>query len=235
MNVHKLSHRLETVSSFIPKGSKIADIGSDHAYLPCYAIEKELASFAIAGEVVEGPYQSALNQVRDSELEERVSVRKGNGLEVLSQGEVDCVTIAGMGGTLISTILENGKQKLKGVTRLVLQPNVSAISIRKWFLENGWELVAEKILEEDKKIYEVLVAERGDTRKPYSNMEKELLLGPFLMKEKSEVFIKKWRQEAEQWKKICGQMNEAEQKGELEKKRSTIERKIEIVEEVLQT
>jgi tRNA (adenine22-N1)-methyltransferase len=235
MNVHKLSHRLETVSSFIPKGSKIADIGSDHAYLPCYAIEKELASFAIAGEVVEGPYQSALNQVRDSELEERVSVRKGNGLEVLSQGEVDCVTIAGMGGTLISTILENGKQKLKGVTRLVLQPNVSAISIRKWLLENGWELVAEKILEEDKKIYEVLVAERGDTRKPYSNMEKELLLGPFLMKEKSEVFIKKWRQEAEQWKKICGQMNEAEQKGELEKKRSTIERKIEIVEEVLQT
>jgi tRNA (adenine22-N1)-methyltransferase len=235
MNVHKLSHRLETVSSFIPKGSKIADIGSDHAYLPCYAIEKELASFAIAGEVVEGPYQSALNQVRDSELEERVSVRKGNGLEVLSQGEVDCVTIAGMGGTLISTILENGKQKLKGVTRLVLQPNVSAISIRKWLLENGWELVAEKILEEDKKIYEVLVAERGDTRKPYSNMEKELLLGPFLMKEKSEVFIKKWRQEAEQWKKICDQMNEAEQKGELEKKRSTIERKIEIVEEVLQT
>ncbi|MCP3741365.1 tRNA (adenine(22)-N(1))-methyltransferase [Rossellomorea sp. BNER] len=235
MNVHKLSHRLETVSSFIPKGSKIADIGSDHAYLPCYAIEKELASFAIAGEVVEGPYQSALNQVRESELEERVSVRKGNGLEVLSQGEVDCVTIAGMGGTLISTILENGKQKLEGVTRLVLQPNVSAISIRKWLLENGWELVAEKILEEDKKIYEVLVAERGDTRKPYSNMEKELLLGPFLMKEKSEVFIKKWRQEAEQWKKICDQMNEAAQKGELEKKRSTIERKIEIVEEVLQT
>ncbi|MBM7584706.1 tRNA (adenine22-N1)-methyltransferase [Bacillus pakistanensis] len=234
MNVHKLSHRLETVASFIPKGSKIADIGSDHAYLPCFAIEKEIASFAIAGEVVDGPYQSALNQVKASELDEKVSVRKGNGLEVISQGEVDCITIAGMGGTLIATILENGKQKLEGVNRLVLQPNVSAISIRKWLLDHGWELVAEKILEEDKKIYEVLVAERGNTRKPYSNMENELLLGPFLIKEKSDVFIKKWTQEADQWKKIYAQMKDAEQNDELKKKRSVIERKIKIVEEVLQ-
>ncbi len=235
MNIEQLSKRLETVVSYIPKQSTIADIGSDHAYLPCYAVRNELALYAIAGEVVEGPYLSAKKQVEDANLSDKVEVRLGNGLEVISQGEVDCITIAGMGGSLISTILEAGKHKLNGVTRLVLQPNVSAKSIRVWLLENGWELVKEEIICEDGKIYEILVAEQGDAKRPYTinNLERELLLGPFLSTESNQVFQKKWIQELVQWKNILTNMEKAEKTSALEERKNDVMKKIRLVEEVL--
>jgi tRNA (adenine22-N1)-methyltransferase len=233
MNAEKLSKRLETVVSFIPKGSRIADIGSDHAYLPCYAVDRGIAVSGIAGEVAEGPFQSAVKQVKYSQLEEVIAVRKGDGLEVLSPNETDCITIAGMGGPLIASILEKGKEKLEGVSRLILQPNVGAISIRKWLLENGWELKAERILEEDQKIYEILSADKGNPEAPYKNMESELLLGPFLLKENSSVFKRKWEQELKQWKNIIEKMKSAEDTRELREKKLQIQKKINIVEEVL--
>lgn len=62
MNTEKLSNRLEAVTNYIPSGARVADIGSDHAYLPCFTVKKGIVSFAVAGEVVEGPYQSAKNR-----------------------------------------------------------------------------------------------------------------------------------------------------------------------------
>lgn len=233
MNTEKLSHRLEAVTKYIPAGSRIADIGSDHAYLPCYAVKKGIVPFAIAGEVVEGPYQSAKKQVKLEGLEDQISVRKGNGLEVVSQGEVDCITIAGMGGALITTILEEGKDKLDSVKRLILQPNLSAISIRTWLVDHGWELIAEEILEEDGKIYEVLSAEKGEPLKPYKNVEKGLLMGPFLMEERSRVFQNKWQGEVKNWKRILLQLDKVASTEETEKRKQELYQKIKMAEEVL--
>lgn len=235
MNTHKLSQRLETVVKYIPEGSRIADIGSDHAYLPCHVVGKGLVPFAIAGEVVEGPYQSARKQVESEGLTDFVSVRKGDGLAVISEGEVDCITIAGMGGALIASILEQGKEKLKEVKRLILQPNLSAISIRTWLLNNGWELMAEDILEEDGKIYEVLVAEQGDATRPYrENIHTSLLVGPFLSKEKSQTFMKKWIGERENWNRIIGNLEKAAATKENELKKKELQEKVQMVEEVIQ-
>ncbi|TMU86031.1 tRNA (adenine-N(1))-methyltransferase [Bacillus sp. BHET2] len=234
MNIQQLSKRLETVVSYIPENSKIADIGSDHAYLPCYAVNKGIASFAVAGEVVKGPYLSAKKQVEDAQLTKKVEVRLGNGLEVLAPGEVDCITIAGMGGALIASILEAGKDKLSNGPRLILQPNVSASSIRTWLMDNEWSLIGEDILEEDDKLYEIVIAEKGDPRANYSNeMEKELLLGPFLMNDQSEAFKKKWNQELHQWKKIINNMERAEKTDALVKRKRELIQKIQMVEEVL--
>ena len=113
LNTEKLSARLETVARFVPLGSKLADIGSDHAYLPCYLAKKGVVTFAVAGEVVSGPFESARRQVQAEGLTEMISVRMGDGLDVLEPGEVDCITIAGMGGALITSILERGKGKLE--------------------------------------------------------------------------------------------------------------------------
>ncbi|WP_449537004.1 tRNA (adenine(22)-N(1))-methyltransferase [Ferdinandcohnia sp. Marseille-Q9671] len=233
MNEEKLSKRLETVASYIPKGSILADIGSDHAYLPCYAYLNGLISKGIAGEVVEGPFQSAKKQVAKNQLETKIDVRKGNGLEVIQPNEATCITIAGMGGSLIRTILEEGKHKLLGVERLILQPNIGASTIREWLIDNEWELVTEEILQEDKKIYEVLVAERGNPLRPYVNKEIELLLGPFLAKERSSVFEKKWSHELAHWEKIIKQLEAADESPENQIRKEELQRKARIVREVL--
>lgn len=236
MNTEKLSKRLETVAKYIPEGNRLADIGSDHAYLPCHVVKKNIISFAIAGEVVEGPFQSAKKQVELEGLTGKIQVRKGDGLEVIELGEIDVITIAGMGGALIANILEQGKDKLSTVKRLILQPNISAISIRNWFIHHGWELITEEILEEDGKIYEVLVAEKGDPLKPYNSQEiqKGLLLGPFLSSEKSEIFLKKWKNEVENWERIVIQLEGgASEKQENMKKLEELKLKIQMVQEAL--
>ncbi|MFX3623802.1 MAG: tRNA (adenine(22)-N(1))-methyltransferase TrmK [Ectobacillus sp.] len=234
MSEIKLSKRLEAVASEILPQSILADIGSDHAYLPCYAVMNDIVTYAIAGEVVDGPFRSAQSKVAQYGLQSKVAVRKGDGLEVVEKGEVDTITIAGMGGALIRDILERGKDKLEGVTRLILQPNIGAHNIREWFIENGWELIKEKILKEDGKIYEILVARKGDGLKPYSEKRKHaLFMGPFLIKEKNEVFVEKWTHELKNLKRISKQLEQAEETEEAAAKRREIEEKIRMVEEVL--
>ncbi|MGZ0086418.1 tRNA (adenine(22)-N(1))-methyltransferase [Caldibacillus thermoamylovorans] len=233
MNEYRLSKRLETVASFIPKGAVLADIGSDHAYLPCYACLHGYATKAVAGEVADGPLRSARQQVETCGLSDRISVRKGDGLSVIVPREVDCITIAGMGGALIARILSDGKEKLSGVKRLILQPNVGAERVRRWLLEHDWELIAERILKEDGHIYEVLVAERGEAERPYRHLEAELLLGPFLLRENNDVFREKWQQELRHWKQIAADLAANGQSEAAARKQRELERKIRLVEEVL--
>lgn len=234
MNTDKLSERLATVADYIPKGSRMADIGSDHAYLPCHMVKKGDVRYAIAGEVAEGPFQSALKQVQLEGLTESIVVRKGDGLEVIQPGEVDCITIAGMGGTLITSILEAGKEKLVNVERLILQPNVGAHAIRRWLSEHNWKLVSESILKEDGKIYEVLVAQNAAGEEVYSDHhERELLFGPYLLKEKNEAFREKWELEKKNWERILSQLEQAEQNGSTFEKKREIINKLKMVEEVL--
>jgi tRNA (adenine22-N1)-methyltransferase len=236
LNTDKLSLRLGAVAKYVPSGSKVADIGSDHAYLPCFLVKNNEVTFAIAGEVVAGPYQSAQKNVLAEGLEGTVSVRMGDGLEVIELDEVDCITIAGMGGTLITNILDAGKEKLGSVTRLVLQPNINAIAIRQWFMENGWQLIAEEILEEDGKIYEVLVGEKGNSESAYDRdqIESELLVGPFLSRERNQAFIKKWSLEKKNWQRIYQQLEgSAEPTAETLEKKQELLKKIRLVEEVL--
>ncbi|XJZ26256.1 tRNA (adenine(22)-N(1))-methyltransferase [Bacillota bacterium Lsc_1132] len=234
MNTEKLSDRLDLVARFVPAGSRLADIGSDHAYLPCHLVKKGTIPFAIAGEVVNGPYQSARKHVVSEGLAEAISVRLGDGLDVIEAGEVNCITIAGMGGPLITSILARGEEKLAAVNRLVLQPNIAAVSIRKWLLEHGWELIGEEIMEEDGKIYEILVAEKGDPFKPYGkNLEAELFLGPLLLQKKSAAFKVKWSTELETWKKIQTQLENAEPTQQTIEKKQELLQKIKWVEEAL--
>ncbi|WP_439442620.1 tRNA (adenine(22)-N(1))-methyltransferase [Listeria aquatica] len=232
MNEQKLSKRLEKVAHFIEPQSRIADIGSDHAYLPCYAVLKGFASFAIAGEIADGPFRSAQDQVEKTGLLAQISVRKGDGLEVLEPSdEVDTVVIAGMGGPLIANILENGKRKLARVKRLILQPNIAAKRIREWGAREQFQITAEEIIEEDHKIYEILVLERSNEPVDYS--EDELFFGPMLLKEKNAIFRTKWQHERDTWKKITENIEKQGKTSENEAKLAELHAQIKRVEDVL--
>lgn len=230
MNAQKLSKRLETVASFVPTGAIVADIGSDHAYLPCYLVHKGIAARAVAGEVVKGPYESAVKQVRTEGLTDKITVRMADGLAAVEEAdEITAVTIAGMGGPLIVSILEKHPQALKTVTRLILQPNIHAKAIREWAMANGWAIQDEVILEEDGKIYEVLVLQRGEMKLN----EAQTLLGPKLMETKVPVFIEKWSREIANWQRVQQAISEAEKTPENQGKYEQLTHYIKMVQEAI--
>lgn len=230
MNNDKLSARLTAVADFVEPGAILADIGSDHAYLPCYLIAIKKIGKAIAGEVVKGPYESAQRNVAKKALSEKIEVRLANGLAAIEPADgVDTVTIAGMGGPLIASILEAGTAELATVKRIIAQPNIHASSIRKWAVQNGWNVVNERILKEDHKIYEILVLERGAV----TYDEEQLMFGPCLMKDKSSVFIEKWKREAAEWQRIADSLAEAGNTDDINGKKRELEENISLVRRVL--
>ncbi len=189
----KLSKRLAAVAAYVPKNSRLADVGSDHAYLPLFLVEKGHIDFAVAGEVVQGPYQSALANVTQASKQEQIQVRLANGLAAIdSSDQIDTITIAGMGGRLIADILSAGMDKLVNVQRLILQPNNREDELRIWLEENGFQIVAEEMVAENQKFYEILVVEQGQMT--LNQLEKRF--GPYLIQEKSADFIAKWQNEA---------------------------------------
>lgn len=189
---NELSQRLQAVANFVPQGSRLLDVGSDHAYLPLDLVKKKRIDFAIAGEVVQGPYQSALNNVAQAGLSEQIEVRLANGLAAFEfADQISAITICGMGGRLIAEILAAGKDKLAQIERLILQPNNREDDLRSWLMEHGFVIVAEQILCENDKYYEIMVAEKGQ-----ANLSaKELRFGPYLLAESSAIFKVKWQRE----------------------------------------
>ncbi|PTO39272.1 tRNA (adenine(22)-N(1))-methyltransferase TrmK [Enterococcus mundtii] len=230
MNHTDLSKRLETVGRFVPEAARLADIGSDHAYLPVALMIKGKIDFAVAGEVVKGPFESAKRQVSKNGLSERIEVRLANGLDAIEkQDQINAITIAGMGGSLIRDILESGRQnqRLSGKERLILQPNIGEKTLRTWLKENNYQIIAEEILEENKKIYEIIVAEKKEQPIEYS--EKELMFGPHLLAEKNAIFLAKWQRELKQREVILEQLKNASEQNRHE----TIQQEVEWIKEVL--
>lgn len=220
-----ISKRLELVASFVPQGAVLLDVGSDHVYLPIELVERGQIKNAIAGEVVEGPYQSAVKNIEAHGLKEKIQVRLANGLAAFEEvDQVSVITIAGMGGRLIATILEEGLEKLANVERLILQPNNREDDLRIWLQDHGFLIVAESILEEAGKFYEILVVEAGQMKLSASDVR----FGPFLSKEVSPVFVQKWQKEATKLEFALDQIPEKN----LEERQVLVD-KIQAIKEVL--
>ena len=205
-----LSARLACVASLVPAGARVADIGSDHAYLPAALVLDGKIDFAIAGEVVKGPYENAVREIKDHQLEGQVIPRLADGLAAIEPADkVDTITIAGMGGSLIASILEKDKNKLTGIKRLVLQPNVGESQLREWLMNNHYQIMTEKIIEEDNHIYEIIVAEPSVV--PFRYSKYELDFGPFLLEKKGPIFKKKWQEYLQREAHVIDQMQKAQQ------------------------
>ena len=124
-----LDKRLQAVAALVPEGVSLADIGTDHAYLPVWLWEQGRITRAVAGDIAAGPCRAARNTVAMYGAAGAIEVRQGSGLEVLTPGEVECIAICGMGGSTIISILEASMEIAKDAQRLVLQPMAGAAGL----------------------------------------------------------------------------------------------------------
>lgn len=154
----KLTDRLLKIASLVSDGKKIADIGTDHGYIPVYLLKEGKVPFAVLADVNKGPLDNAHKEVIQNNLLDKVDLRLGSGIEILEIGEVEEVIIAGMGGILISELLEAKKEVAHNVEKLILQPMQAQEELRYYLLNNGYEILEEVLVREDFRIYEITVA-----------------------------------------------------------------------------
>ena len=205
----QINQRLKKVSEYI-KGDYLADIGSDHAYLPIYAIENNLTARAIAGEVIRGPFDASVKNVRAHGLESVISVELGDGLTVIkTDNAITSITICGMGGPLITKILRAGQEKLTNRPRLILQSNIQSQPIRVLLQQLNYTIVDEVLMTEKGHTYEIIVADYSPEIKNLSLLE--LKFGPILLSQKSELFYQKWERELTALEHILTQLNQTTQ------------------------
>lgn len=226
----ELSKRLKKVASFVKEDEIILDIGSDHAYLPIYLVQEGKVSKAIAGEVVAGPFAKAQEEIHRYDLSDHISTRLASGFDVIeSNEEMGTVFICGMGGLLISEILEAGLKgdKIGPGTRLVLQPNNKEIDLRKLLMRANYKIIDEAMIKENEKFYEIIVAEKSEHKIGYT--VEELTFGPYLMREQSAEFKEKWQGIYQNNQKIMKQLDQEEHK----EKRMTLKAINEKIEKVV--
>ncbi|SHJ79641.1 tRNA (adenine(22)-N(1))-methyltransferase [Desulfofundulus thermosubterraneus] len=157
----RLAKRLKAIATYVPPGTVVADIGTDHALLPIYLVAKGICPKAVATELNAGPYRSARTAVHLQGLDGKIDVRQGDGLRPLLPGEAQVIVLAGLGGNTIRQILAAAPEVLAAVRRLILQPMVDAGDLRLWLVEEGWRLLDETLVVEDGHLYVILVAEPG--------------------------------------------------------------------------
>ncbi len=158
----KLSERLQYIADEIQKGETMADIGTDHGFLPLYLLEKKKCPKVIMADISPGSLKKAEINLKLVKPKGDYELRLGDGIDVLSDREVDVVVIAGMGGLLIADILEWNLHKSRSVRRYILQPRNNPGKLRHWLLLNGFSIVKEGIVREGKFLCEIFTVESGE-------------------------------------------------------------------------
>lgn len=191
----KLSKRLQAIADLVTKGNRVADIGTDHAYIPIYLVKEGRIPSAVAMDVNEGPLLRARNHIASEHLEDCIRTKLSDGFASLLPGEADTGVIAGMGGALMIKILSEGETKVQGLKELILQPQSETSGVRKYIRTHGMYISQEDMVEEDGKYYPMMqVKICSEERSAVSDPEEkhrmlEDAFGPELMKNSHPVLI----------------------------------------------
>ena len=152
----ELSKRLQAVADLVTAHYKLADIGTDHAYIPIYLTQQKKITEAVALDVNEGPLQRAEEHIRENGLEAEIETRLSNGFQALQPGEVQSAVIAGMGGGLVIRILTEGEEVVRKLEECIFQPQSEIEKVRAFLLEKGYEFLEEDMVCEDGKYYPMM-------------------------------------------------------------------------------
>lgn len=157
-NAVKLSRRLRAVAGMVTEGNIVCDVGCDHGFVSIYLIQKGISPKAIAMDVNEGPLRAAGEHVGEYGLTGYIETRLSDGVAALAAGEADTLICAGMGGRLIKRILEEGKEKIRQMREMILQPQSETGMVREYLRKEGYSIIDEKMVLEEGKYYPVIKA-----------------------------------------------------------------------------
>ena len=157
-----LNSRLLKIAGMIREGALVADIGTDHAYLPVFLINRGICSKVFACDVADGPLKNAKDNIEASRIT-GIELRKGDGLNAVKPFEADTFVLAGMGGDLIAKIITDAPWIKSPQYELILQPMTSAEDLRRFLCENGFKILDERAVSSQGRIYTVIkVAYKGE-------------------------------------------------------------------------
>ncbi len=188
----ELSKRLQAVADLVTEGMIVADVGTDHGYIPIYLLKTGKCSKALAMDVNQGPLMRAREHIAEYGLSDRIETRLSDGVMNLKQGECEAVVIAGMGGALTVKILEEGEAIFKNLKEFVLQPQSELAKVRRYLSENSYKVVAENIILDAGKFYPMMRVING-TATEYNTVE--LSYGKILLQDKHPVLRQFLRKE----------------------------------------
>ena len=219
----KLSKRLERIASFVQPGSRVADIGTDHGYVPIWLVQKGVCPSALAMDVRKGPLERAEEHVEEVGLSGKIELRLSDGLAKLKAGEADTVVIAGMGGKLTCRILEQGRHVWEnwseGKERLILSPQSEQDEVRHFLEEQGFEITYLKVDQDgiiDLKYYIVIEAARGTMR---PGREQDYRFGADLIRKKDPVLLAYLEKEEKMTRQVLAGLTE----NDAQNKKETLE------------
>ncbi|MDF7671980.1 class I SAM-dependent methyltransferase [Lactobacillus sp. ESL0701] len=222
--------RLNTLAQMVDQGARVADIGTDHAYLPIALVQSGKIDYAIASDIAQGPLDNARDDIAQAGLEKQIDVRLGAGLVTIThEDKIDTVVIAGMGGKLMTEILTAAWQNGFQFNTLVLEPNVGEPGVRKWLVDHNYQVVAEDLIEEAGHTYELIKAIQVKT--PVKLSSAEIFFGPLILQTKNPVFYQKWHGQLAYHQKLLANLNKAKNKDTEHIKQ--IEHEITLIEEEL--
>ena len=165
----RLAPRLQCLADCVPEGARLADVGTDHGYLPVWLLQNGRIEYAIASDINAAPLEHARRTAAEYGVSARMDFRLCAGVDAVSREEADVVAIAGMGGETIVAILDAAAWDWRGVT-LLLQPMTKAELLRRWLTEHGFRIAYERLVRDKGVIYAVLTVEAGESE-PLSNAE----------------------------------------------------------------
>lgn len=195
----KLSDRLQVIADFITEGETMADIGTDHGFLPMYLWERKICPYVILSDINKGPLEKASENINTFCPENIFDIRLGSGIETLKTAEVDTIVVAGMGGILITDILAADLEKTNSFKKIILQPRNAPEKLKKWLLDNDFIILDETLVRESKYIWEIILAvpscqlEKSDSSLALKGEnlveEIEYELNPILFKKKDPLLV----------------------------------------------
>lgn len=187
----KLSDRLQSIADFIEPGESVADIGTDHGFLPIALWERGTSPHVILSDINSGPLEKARANIEKHYPDKDFDVRIGSGIQTIRPAEVDNIVIAGMGGLLIAEILGDDLTKSKSFRKLILQPRNDQDKLRQWLLENGFSITDEILVRERKYLCEIILAvpTKAGTGTILPNNAIDLEISPILFTKKDPLLV----------------------------------------------